>query len=307
MAAIVPVALLPCETYDRDKLKGIMELQLRQVLPGGFKGSIVLLKPNLVSGRGHDGLACTSADFIAAAAELLADYGARLRIGDSPAFGSATAVMHRCGIAAALKDLPVTLVDFTPGPVRRLAHGVTIRLAREVFECDLLLNMPRVKAHAQMRVTLAVKNLFGAVVGWRKAMLHMRYDDRHNSFVRMLVDLLDLFPQALHLIDGIVAMHCTGPVLGSPFPLGVLGLAQNPVALDTALLAVLGLPHEKSPIWVECSRRKLPGVSLSQLHFPLRDALSLQRAGFLVPERLSPVRFHPLHVTRSVCRRLMGR
>jgi len=307
MTALHPVALLPCETYDLDKLKQVMDLQFRQALPGGLRGYSVLLKPNLVSGRGHDGLACTNADFIAAAAELLADHGARLRIGDSPAFGSAIEVMHRCGIAAALKNLPIALVDFTAGPVRRLAHGVTVSLAREAFECDLLLNLPRVKAHSQMRVTLAVKNLFGAVLGWRKAMLHMLYDDRHNNFVRMLVDLLDLFPQALHLVDGIVAMHCTGPVLGSSFALGIVGLAQNPVALDTALLTVLDLPHEQSPIWAECSRRNLPGISLSQLYFPLQDAQSLQCAGFLVPEHLSPVRFNPLHATRSVCRRLLGR
>ena len=301
------VALLSCETYDHCKLKKIMDLQLRHVLTSTLRGRTVLLKPNLVSGRGHDGLGCTSANFITAAAELFLDHGARLRIGDSPAFGSAKDVMFRFGITSALKKSAVELIDFTEGPAVKLAHGVTVRLAKEVFDCDLLLNMPRVKAHCQLRVSLAVKNMFGTVFGWRKPLLHMRYDDRHNNFVKLLVDLLDLFPAVLHLMDGVIAMHGTGPVSGSPFPLGVVGLSQNAVALDTALMTILDLPFEKSPIWLECKRRDLHGVSLQQIIFPFQDANQLRKRDFHVPEQLSPIRFHPLHAVGSVCRRLFKR
>ena len=301
----VPVALLPCPGYDREHLKNKLDVLLASLNFSLPRGSTVLLKPNLVAGRGHAGLACTSPEFAAAAAELFLDYGAKVRIGDSPAFGSAHAVMARCGYTDTFSGLPVERINFTDGPLVPLDGGVSVLIAQEALDCDLLVNLPRVKAHSQLRVSLAVKNLFGTVLGWRKPLLHMRLGNRDNAFAEMLVDLAALFPAAFHLIDGIVAMHRSGPINGAPFALGLIGAATNPVGLDTALLHAIAANPALSPLWLECRRRQLPGSAPADLRFPLFSPEQLQVQNFILPADLTPIRFHPLHAVRSLGRRLL--
>ncbi|MEJ2688742.1 MAG: DUF362 domain-containing protein [Deltaproteobacteria bacterium] len=292
----IPVALLPCSVYDRRQLKKGINALLESLHFSVGQGCTVLLKPNLVSGRGHDGLACTNPEFVAATAELFLDYGARVRIGDSPAFGTALDAMFRCGYNEALSSLPVEQINFSKGPLIPLPGGVSVRIAREALDCDLLVNLPRVKAHAQLRITLAVKNLFGTVLGWQKPVLHMRLGNKDNAFARMVVEIAALYPSAFHLADGVIAMHRNGPITGTPLSLGLIGAAANPVALDTALLAVIGARPDASPIWQECNQRHLPGSALQDLSFPLFFPEQLKVQNFILPASLHPVRFHPLNM-----------
>lgn len=301
------VGLVPCCRYDRRLLKGQVEVLCSAL---GFRvspGSRVLLKPNLVTAVRNKGLACTHPEVVAAVAEWFLDQGAKVRVGDSPAFGTALGVMAACGISAALKGLPVTMVNFAePQPVR-LASGFSVGVARAIGECDLLVNLPKIKAHGQLYLSLAVKNYFGAVVGFRKPWLHARHGDIDNRFEAMLVDLLDVLPGGITLADGVMAMHGDGPVAGKPFPLQLLAAGLNPVALDTALIAVLGLPLEASPVWRECLRRKLAGSTLNELSFPLAGVEEVAAQGFQPPFCLRPVSFHPWRLLRGAIKRALAR
>ncbi|HSR37147.1 MAG TPA: DUF362 domain-containing protein, partial [Desulfurivibrionaceae bacterium] len=210
-------------------------------------------------------------------------------------------------MATAHKGLPVRLVNF--GRPRRLTlrHGAQVGIAREALECDVLINLPRVKAHGQLLVTLGVKNYFGTVVGFRKPLLHARHGAHEGEFAQMIVDLLPVLPGGITLVDGIVAMHQQGPVKGSPFPLGLIGASLNPVAFDSALLAVLGIDPQRSPIWRECRRRNLPGCDRKSLHYPLRAPGEVQVTGFEVPHHLKPISFHPWHLAKGAVKRLVNR
>ena len=301
------VGLVACGQYDRQLLKGRVETLCNAL---GFRvsaGSRVLLKPNLVTAVRNKGLACTHPEVVAAVAEWFLDQGAKVRVGDSPAFGTALGVMNACGISAALKGLPVIMVNFEEPQAVRLASGLSVGVARAVSECDLLVNLPKIKAHGQLYLSLAVKNYFGAVVGFRKPWLHARYGDIDNRFEAMLVDLLAVLPAGITLADGVVAMHTDGPVGGKPFPLYLLGGGLNPVALDASLIAVLGLPPEASPVWRECRRRNLAGSALTELSFPLAWPEEIAVQGFQAPSLLKPVSFHPWRLLRGAIKRVMAR
>ena len=301
------VGLVACGQYDRQLLKGRVDVLCDAL---GFRvsaGSRVLLKPNLVSAVRNKGLACTHPEVVAAVAEWCLDQGAKVRVGDSPAFGSALGVMAACGISAALKGLPVTLINFEAVRAVRLASGLSVGIAQAVDECDLLVNLPKIKAHGQLYLSLAVKNYFGAVVGFRKPWLHARHGDIGNRFEGMLVDLLDVLPGGITVADGVVAMHKDGPVSGTPFPLHLLAGGLNPVAVDTALLGVLGLSPEASPIWRECLRRNIAGSNLVDLSFPLARPEELAAQGFQAPSRLKPVSFHPWRLLLGGMKRVMVR
>jgi uncharacterized protein (DUF362 family) len=299
------VALRSCNDYERGHLKGQIDLVCRAAGLSVKTGSTVLLKPNLVAaGRDPRHLACSSPEFVAAAAEWCLDHGARLKVGDSPAFGRATAVMRACGMTAALRPLGVELLNFTRSRALRLNCGITVPVAVEALDCDLLLNLPRVKAHNQLYVSLAVKNYFGVVAGWRKALHHAINGDVANRFEELLADLPGLFPATFSLLDGIVAMHRTGPMRGEAFPLRLIGAAANPVALDSVLLRILKADFSKSRLWTECRRRAMLGTDPADLAFPLMRPADFSSAGFILPDQLKPVTFHPARMVAGACRRL---
>jgi uncharacterized protein (DUF362 family) len=301
------VGLTVCGQYDRRLLKERVETLCNAL---GFKisaGSRVLLKPNLVSAVRNKSLACTHPEVVAAVAEWFLDQGATVRVGDSPAFGTALGVMKACGVRAAIKDLPVAMVNFEEPQAVRLASGLSVGIARAVGECDLLVNLPKIKAHGQLYLSLAVKNYFGTVVGFRKSWLHARHGDLDNRFEAMLVDLLAVLPGGITLADGVEAMHVDGPVAGKPFPLHLLAAGRNPVALDTALIDVLGLPAEASPVWRECQRRNLAGSNLRELSFPLARPEEVAVQGFQAPSRLKSVSFNPWRLLRGAVKRAMAR
>ena len=304
----IPVALASCYSCRTEDLKPALDQVLRA---GGLTvrpGSVVLLKPNLVSaGSGPAHLACTSPEVVVAVAEWCLDQGARVQVGDSPAFGSARSVMRACGMLDALAGLPVAVVDFDHYQRVDLSCGLKVPVATAALECDLLLNLPRVKAHTQLYVSLAMKNYFGVVNGWHKALHHARHGDLGNRFEALLADLPGLFPGSFSLVDGVVAMQRTGPMKGDPYPLGLLAGGFDPVALDTALMEIIGADPQRSQLWMECNRRGLLGADLARLSFPLARPEELKVDNFLLPEVLSPVTFHPGRILVGGCRRLAAR
>ena len=301
------VALLHSRHYLQRDIAEAMESICRALQFRVGASSRVLLKPNLLTGRSPNHLACTGAEFVAAAAEWFLSQGGVVSVGDSPAFGSARGVMRVTGIERALAGMGVEQVNFEDAVPIRLAGGVQVKVARAALECDMLVNLPRIKAHGQFYMTMAVKNYFGTVVGFQKPSWHLRYGDREDRFAANLVDLLAQFPPGLTLVDGIVAMHCTGPVSGQPFPLGLVAGSVNPVAVDTALLKLLGLDMHKSAVWRECRRRGLMGADPDTIDFCLSHPSEFKVDGFRAPEILNPVSFNPLRILQSGCRRIAAR
>ncbi len=301
------VLLRRSTAYEHQPLAGFVEESLRLVLGSSLlHGRTVLLKPNLISAGGPDH-AVTDPRFIAVAATVLRDCGARVRLGDSPAFGSASRVCARRGIDRALSGLGVEIVDFDHAEPCTLSSGLQLPVAREALHCDLLVGLPKVKAHNQMYVTLAVKNLFGIVKGVRKAMLHMSHGASQQGFAEILCELPALLPRQLHLADGIVAMHRSGPLDGEPLPLYCMAAAALPVALDTALLAVLELDPRRSPLWQAAVRGALPGADPRHLVFPGESPGVFHGHGFVAPAELNPVRFSLLRLVRGMARRALLR
>jgi uncharacterized protein (DUF362 family) len=301
------VGLLRCAGYDRSELKGLIDRLCASVSFALRPGETILLKPNLLGALRRDGLACTHPEFVAAAAEWCLDHSVRVVIGDSPAFGTGKGVMKAIGLTDALKGLPVRLVNFEQGRQVLLPSGIVVRLAAEAFECDRLVNLPKVKAHGQLLVTLAIKNFFGTVVGMRKAWYHVRYGDNVERFTGLLVDLLEVMPAGVTLADAVVAMQTDGPVHGKPFPLAVVAAAVNPVALETALTDILGLHPSINPLWRECARRHLTGTNPADISYPLLPPEAVRVDDFCLPRKLKPISFNPCRMACSAVKRFISR
>lgn len=292
-----------CPDYQPQRmLAGIDSIVNHLDLPVSLRGLRVLLKPNLISSRGP-GLACTHPVFLAAVALWFHEQGAKLSVGDSPAFGTTSSVMARQGMTAMLASLPVKRIHFQTPVARQLDCGVTVDIAAEALECDLLVNLPKLKAHGQMYLTGAVKNFFGLVVGMRKAMIHMRQGASHRQFAEVVLALHQLLPAHLSLVDGVEAMHRSGPLDGDLLKLGCLGGSQCPVALDTGLLELLELDRCRSPLWLIAMEHGYQGARPEEIRYPMLVPADFQGSGFVAPEALKPIRFNPLRLLAGAVRR----
>ena len=267
----------------------------------------MLVKPNLLTATP---LACTSPVVVAAVCRWLLDQGARVRVGDSPGFGTATAVARQTGLAEALRPLGLRVEALSaPRPLElplRRGGPVVFGVARAALESDVIFSLPRVKAHSQMRLTLAVKNLFGCVCGLRKALIHTRQGQDPDFFADCIAALWAGLPPVAAVADGLTAMHVTGPSRGRPFPLGLLGASPSAVALDEALCAVLGLPLSGTPLGAALERREAAGCRRAgwRPDYVLARPEDFDRTGFIVPDELMHTSFRPWRLFKSCLRRL---
>ncbi len=298
----IPVALARCSDYKSPALPKLVGTLLEDIGWQPSRGSRVLVKPNLLAAKPPDFLPCTHPRVVRAACEYLLDFGVRVTVGDSPSFGTGRRVARKIGLAGALADLPVGLTDLNrPQLVKLSLNGGRVAISRLALENDVILNLPKLKVHRMMAISGAVKNHFGCVTSLWKALLHVLMGGRGNRFESMLLDLLDLLPPSVSLLDAVTAMHVTGPVDGLPFSLEMLAASPSAVALDTAIYTLLGLSPTDVPLWQEAVKRNLPGASPGDLAYLLEPLSSFDAREFRLPTTLQPAGFHP----SSLAKRLM--
>lgn len=267
----------------------------------GFRpcpGSRVLVKPNLVEPF-NASLSCTHPAVVRAACLYLLELGVSVTVADSPAFGTAGVVAMASGVSRALTGLPVRLATLSAPVPLDLTLGGSVGVSAQALEADAVVNLARFKVHDQMFLSLAVKNMFGCVAGFRKALAHSVHGDRGSRFASLIVDVYERVRPAVSLVDGVVAMHKRGPAKGEPYPLGLLAASVCGQGLDSALHALLGLAPDASPLGREIAARGRPGADPANLAFPELSPGDFSVQGFELPASLSPQTFHPVRLVKG--------
>jgi uncharacterized protein (DUF362 family) len=302
----IDVHFLRAASYADPGLEDAAAGLVEALHPRPFAGAHVLVKPNMVSPR-NAGLSHTHPAVVRAACLACLAKGARVTVGDSPAFATAGVGARASGLRTAIRDLPVRLVTLGRATRLPLTRGGHTGISRDALEADLLLNLPRLKAHGQMRLTAGVKNLFGCVPGPRKALAHARLGDKGQAFASMIVDVAQALPRAMTLLDAVTCMHVTGPSGGKPFDLGLIGASASPFALDTALYVLLGLEPAQVPVWREARQRGIPGARAEDLAYPALSPAGIDARGFEIPRTLDAESFHPLRLAWGRCKSVVLR
>ncbi len=305
----IPVALAHCDSYHGTELPLLVGKLLDVAGPNVGSGNRVLVKPNMVSSRP---LSCTSPAVIAAVCAWLLDKGARVTVSDSPGIGRATSVAHAIGLDAALKPLGLTVCNMdAPQPVllpldcnshTHQDSGVHVGISQLALESDLIISVPRIKAHRFTMLTLAVKNCFGCVPGVRKALMHTFHGKETDFFADCLAAIWATLPPVAAIVDGIEAMHVTGPIQGKSIHLGLLGASPSAVAIDEAIATTLGLSPEQLPL-AQALRRRQKG-NMPTISWPLCRPEDFDCSAFVFPNNLDSAWFHPLRIVKSVRARI---
>lgn len=264
--------------------------EMMERMGGGVieRGCRVLIKPNLLGPAPSSRAMLTHPLVLKGVVEYVLERGGRVQISDSPAMGTFDRVLKTGGILEALEGLEVVYREFKESveleagePFRR------IEIARDALTADIVINLPKLKTHTQMLLTLGVKNLFGCIVGLRKPQWHLRAGVDRELFAALLLRIYQAVKPGFTILDGILAMEGEGPGKGGrPKELGILLGSTDAVALDAVVCRLLGLPEEALPTHRVARRWGLLDGSVAVEGDPV--AIS----GFLLPEA-TPLVFGP--------------
>lgn len=302
------VCLMKAESYAVDELMASLERILAPL--GGMQavvkpGDRVLLKPNLLTGSRPTKECVTRPEIVYCVAELVKAAGGQPFLGDSPAFGSAHGVAEANGYLPWLEKAGVPVQElhgqrYATEASGELAH---LRLSKEAMNADVIINLPKVKSHIQLTLTLGVKNLFGCVPGKMKAWWHMEAGKDCDRFGTMLVETARTLAPQLTIVDGIIGHGGNGPSGGEPQALGVLAASTDVFALDRALVEILGANPADIPT-VAQSLRLGYCPDLVDIQFPLARPEELAIAEWQFPDQLMAIDFGMPRVVRSTFKHL---
>lgn len=306
------VAIVKCSAYSQDCVNQAVSDLLN--LLGGMNryvklGDRVLLKPNLLGASHSDDPTSTHYTVIRSLIEQVQSIGGKPFIGDSPALGNVTTVARQSGLMAVANELGVPITDWSRSV--RVPHPThyslqSYKLAREVANADVIINVPKLKVHQQMQLTAAIKNNFGCVPGKRKACLHLSRGKDRITFGKMLIEYSELIKPALTIVDAIVAMDRVGPRAGDAYPLGILTGGTDVVALDRVHGEIISLPDEAFDLMNAAREISIGETDLAQMEILGERLGDVQVTDFKLPV-MRPVNFSPFRIAKSTIKHLWAK
>ncbi|MBC8203895.1 DUF362 domain-containing protein [bacterium] len=224
------------------------ELQTALDALGGLavkNGDKVLLKPNLLAPRSPEKAVTTHPAVVQAVIELVLDCGGKPFIGDSPGVSASAGLWRETGMSELAEKFDIELINFNSQPLTEYEiRGNRYYLSRTALECDLMINLPKLKTHALTLYTGAVKNMFGCLPGFQKGIWHRRAP-KSDQFSQVVVDIFSAFKPGINIMDGITAMEGEGPSNGKARDVGVLIASDDAPALDAIASGIIGFKREE--------------------------------------------------------------
>ena len=264
----------------------------------------VLLKPNLLRGFKPERCVTTHPVVVEAVCRVLKDRSVnQIVISDSPALGSLSAVADKAGYGPLEKKYGGKILPLTdPIPFENEEGVPHLKIAGCLKQYDRIINLPKVKSHCQMTMTLSIKNLFGLVIGKRKPILHCLVKNDKIKFGKMLIDIARHVDPCLTIVDGIQAMQGQGPLNGTAYPLAVMGASTDMTALDRVFADLLNIPLDKVYALQAARLKQFGQFDLEHIEISgPADYRSLAVEDFEQPYPID-ISFNPVHLLKSFCK-----
>jgi len=226
--------------------------KILEAFPFSWPGKRVVIKPNILGPYPPEKGVTTHPSLIRALVKSLKKRGALGTVGDNPGL-SGYAANERCARISGI-------FDAADGCFVNFAKDITqinvpsrffekLVISKPILEADMVIDVPKFKTHLQTKITGAIKNMFGILVGAEKARVHLSAG-RPENFSEALVDIYQIRIPDLTIMDAVVGMEGNGPSSQELRPIGKILAARNGVAVDGLMAAMMGIPQQS----VDCLR-----------------------------------------------------
>lgn len=287
------VSLQQCNSYKQEEvslaIKALLE-PLGNMNSFVKKNDLVLIKPNMLSCKEPERAATTHPSVIEAVVKECFEAGAsEVWVGDSPPaiFGRTEDFWNKTGFAKATEAAGGKMLCFEKDEKSNVSfkvfgQEVTTPVIKKVFDADVVISLSKMKTHNLTRITGAVKNNFGFIPGFAKALWHKKFT-KVNEFSAFVSELAKALPVKLHIMDGIEAMDLQGPASGRVKKNNILIASESPVAVDMGFCKIVGLKPESVPIMKYCKSIGWGPASFEDVEFIGTELQKCLVKGYVVP------------------------
>ncbi len=219
---------------------------------GGMKkfvnsGETVVVKPNMAWDRAPEMAANAHPEVVRRVVEMCLEAGAKkVKVLDYTCDDARKAYTNS-GIQAAVEGLKdsravVELVDerrFVEVVAEKAKALKKWQYYKDILEADRFINIPVAKHHSEARLTLCLKNMMGAIGGWRGRC--------HVGLHQNIADMNLVLRPDLHVLDATRILLRNGPKGGKIEDVAVKNLVfagADPVALDSVGAGLFNMKPE---------------------------------------------------------------
>lgn len=288
------VSLVRCNSYKYDYVRKALDESLSLIDGLDFvrPGMKVGIKTNLVTGASPEKAITSHPVVLKRLCELLLERGADVVVGDSPGGLFTPAFVQNAYKGSALTELENIRAENLPVGAKNdgrvtlnqnfsvkdteFKEAVSIKsfsYTGWLDDVDVLINVSKLKTHAMMGMSCAVKNMFGCIPGTTKPEYHMRFPEE-RAFANVMVDLNEYFKPVLYVVDAIDGMEGNGPTAGEKRHIGAILASKRPYYLDMACAAVIGMGLNDVQTLIVANERGLGPKDISEVEILGSDDLS---------------------------------
>lgn len=244
------VSIVRCQDYEQPRVDTAIGESIKNI--GGIEqfikqGTRVHIKPNLLTAKTPDKAATTHPSLVKSIVNRIMELGGAVTIGDSPA-GISRPIEEYWSVTGMEKvaaETGATLVKLEKkGVVERNVNGRSYFIASAVAESDVVINVCKLKTHNLTLFTGAVKNMFGAIPGFKKSEYH-KQAPKIEQFSEIIVDIFSAVKPELSIMDAVDMMEGNGPSAGKPRRLGLIFASKDAVALDALAAKIVGFAEDE--------------------------------------------------------------
>lgn len=259
------VSIRKCNDYSYENIKQSIENLIEDL--GGLDNYIkpnskVLVKPNLLMKKTPEEATTTHPMVVKVVCEKLLEMNCKIVIADSPGgpytLASLKSIYKASGIESVANELGVTLnYDISEVKVENKdAHALRyMDIIKPIVDADYIVNLCKLKTHQMATFTGGTKNLYGCIVGLKKAEIHYRFPTEELFCEDVLLDICSYVNPVLTIMDGVVGMEGEGPSAGVPRKIGVLLASPSPYAIDYVACKLINLEAKRVPTLIGAFKR----------------------------------------------------
>jgi len=127
-----------------------------------------------------------------------------------------------------------------------------LKLAETLLKATKIINFAKLKTHAQYKITICMKNLFG--------LIPRKFRKEYHPFMNeVLFDLNQIFKTDLCIVDGIPGMEGFGPSEGEPKNTKLLISGTNNIATDIVCTRIMGMKIKSVP-FIKFAIKQFPDI-----------------------------------------------